>query len=85
MTARVPSLTRRALAHAAAASVVAVSAPAKAADTIRIGTYGGAGCTGVPEVAAYEKWLGRPLDVVLDFLEKETWKGMVDEAGWMSG
>jgi len=87
MTDRPPPLTRRALARAAAAMAAASAAPAQgvaAPAAIRIGTYGGAGSTGVPEVAAYEKWLGRPLDVVLDFLEKETWAGMVNEAGWMS-
>lgn len=83
MTLRVP-ITRRALGGIAAAAAVGASMPARAASTIRIGTYGGAGSTGVPEVAAYEKWLGRPLDVVLDFLEMQTWKGMVDEAGWAS-
>jgi len=89
MTSQAPATTRRALARAAAAavaaSVAAPPAPASAAGAVRIGTYGGAGSKGVPEVAAYEQWLGRPLDVVLDFLEMQSWKAMVDEAGWMSG
>ena len=86
MTIPGSGLTRRALGRAAASAVIASSsAPARAANAIRIGTYGGAGSVGVPEVAAYEQWLGRPLDVVLDFLEDQSWKAMVDAAGWMSG
>ena len=69
----------------AAATFAPLPAQASATDRILLGTYGGAGCTGVPEVSAFEAFLGRPMDVVLDFLEMQTWKGMVDEAGWMSG
>ena len=49
------------------------------------GAYGGAGCTGVPEVRAFETFLGRNVDVVLDFLQKDKWAGMIGEAGWIAG
>ena len=77
--------TRRAIGLAAAGAAIGLAPPSRAAEPFRLGTYGGAGCTGVPEVAAFEKWLGRPVQLVLDFLEMETWKGMVDEAGWATG
>ena len=82
-----PMTRRRLVAASAALATVGVTGGAGSAPPSprRIGSYGGAGSTGVPEVAAYEKWLGRPLSIVLDFLEMETWKGMVDEAGWMAG
>lgn len=83
MTRQQSPIGRRTLLAAAAGSLVA--GPATAAQAMRIGTYGGAGCTGVPAVEAYEKWLGRPLDVVLDFLEDRSWQAMVDESGWMAG
>lgn len=50
-----------------------------------MGTYGGAGCTGLPEVRAFEAWLGRKMDVVLDFLQTDTWAGMVNESNWIAG
>ena len=52
---------------------------------VPIGVYGGAGCTGVPAVRAYQSWLGRPVAVVLDFLQMDTWSGMENEAGWITG
>lgn len=66
---------------AALAAAPAAAAPPRMA----IGTYGGAGCSGKPVVKEFEDWLGRPLDVILDFLEMETWPGMVAMAGWMAG
>lgn len=80
-----PPLTRRAFAAAAATAVAYPVGSALAAPAMRIGTYGGAGCTGAPEVAAYEQWLGRPVDVVLDFLEHETWNSMIGACGWVAG
>ncbi len=52
---------------------------------VPIGVYGGAGCTGLPAVRAYQAWLGRPVAVVLDFLQMDTWSGMENEAGWITG
>lgn len=49
-----------------------------------LGTYGGAGCTGLPEIQAFQRWLGHPVDVVLDFLQKDSWSGMVGEMSWMA-
>lgn len=50
-----------------------------------LGTYGGAGCTGVPAVRAFESWLGREVEVVLDFLQSDSWDGMLHEASWIVG
>jgi hypothetical protein len=52
---------------------------------IPLGVYGGAGCTGVPAVEAFQAWLGRPVQVVLDFLQMDSWPGMLNEAGWITG
>ncbi len=70
---------------AAGGALVAGGRPALAARRIAIGTYGGNGCTGVPEVAAYEKWLGRKLDLVLDFLDTSSWDKMLGDARWTAG
>jgi hypothetical protein len=86
VTAGSGGLGRRAAARLLAAALAApVAATPRAAPRILFGTYGGGGCTGVPAVAGFEAWLGRRVDIVLDFLEMRTWKGMVDEAGWMAG
>ena len=77
------TLTRRefALLGAALATGTAAGNPKRPL----FGVYGGAGCTGVPEVSAYEAFLGKKVEVVLDFLQKDTWEGMVNEAAWAVG
>lgn len=67
------------------ATAIALGAASGAPKHLLIGTYGGAGCTGVPEVRAFEEWLSRKVDVVLDFLQTDSWDGMVNEAGWIAG
>jgi hypothetical protein len=52
---------------------------------MRIGTYGGSGCPAIPAIREFEQWLGRPMDLVLDFLEKTGWDGMVRMSDWMTG
>ena len=76
------ALGRRALGLGLAASACLGAAPPR---RTLLGTYGGAGCTGLPEVQAFEHWLGHPVDVVLDFLQKDSWSGMVGEASWIAG
>jgi hypothetical protein len=49
-----------------------------------LGTYGGAGCTGLPEVERFQRWLGHPVGIVLDFLQKDSWSGMIGEASWIA-
>jgi hypothetical protein len=50
-----------------------------------VGTYGGSGCDGVPAVAAFERWLGRDMDLVLDFVQfREDWTEMLQHAEWMA-
>ena len=92
MPDRTAAITRRAVIGASLAACLvpklawpAAPFPANASRPIAIGTYGGAGCTGVPEVRGFEAWLGRRMDVVLDFLEKSSWEGMLKEAQWMAG
>jgi len=68
---------------AAGSSVLAAEAPVPRRPLL--GTYGGAGCTGVPEVRAFESWLGHKVEVVLDFLQMDSWDGMLHEANWIVG
>jgi len=75
--------TRRHLGVLAASGIVALAASRR--QHLPIGVYGGAGCTGLPAVRAFESWLGRPVAVVLDFLQMDSWKGMENEAGWITG
>lgn len=82
---RNPARRRLGLALCAAGFARAAGAAAAPVGRTLIGTYGGAGCTGLPEVKAFEAWLGRRLDVVLDFLQTDTWSGMVNEANWIAG
>jgi hypothetical protein len=82
-------LTRRAaalglIAGAAGTAALGQSALRKSDRTL-IGSYGGAGCTGLPEIKAFEAWLGHPVGVVDDFLQKDTWSGMIGEATWIAG
>lgn len=93
-----PPLTRRAFVAGAGAAlpVAAAAAPAAAQRApgttaagerrrTRIGTYGGAGCDGVPRVAAFETWLGRPLDIVVDFCEsRRGWEQVLSSAQWIA-
>jgi hypothetical protein len=80
-----PARRRLGLAVFAAGLARVAGVAAAPAEHTLIGTYGGAGCTGLPEVKAFETWLGRRLDVVLDFLQTDTWSGMVNEANWIAG
>src|SRR5438270_1460217 len=80
-----PARRRLGLGFFAAGLARVASAAAAPVEHTLIGTYGGAGCTGLPEVKAFETWLGRRLDVVLDFLQTDTWSGMVNEANWIAG
>jgi hypothetical protein len=77
------ALTRRTLALGLLAGVTGAAAPV-AGERLLIGSYGGAGCTGLPEIRGFETWLGRRLDVVLDFLQTDTWAGMLGEAAWIA-
>jgi Glycosyl hydrolase family 26 len=70
---------------AVAGALVVTGARAAPARRIPIGVYGGAGCTGVPAVQAFQAWLGRPVQVVLDFLQTDTWSGMENETQWIAG
>ena len=76
------ALTRRHLAIGLAAGLAGAAGPPR---TTLVGSYGGAGCTGLPEIKAFEAWLGHPIGVVLDFLQKDTWSGMTGEASWITG
>lgn len=49
-----------------------------------IGTYQGAGCVGREKLAAHERWLGRPVDVVLDGPSQESWKLLTGTMQWLS-
>lgn len=40
---------------------------------VAIGVYRGAGPWGAARIGAYERWLGRPVDVALDFQDVDTW------------
>lgn len=78
--------TRRRFGLLALAGLTA-AAPSRAATPkpILAGVYGGAGCTGVPAVRAFQAWLHKPVQVVLDFLQMDSWHGMENEAGWITG
>src|SRR5882672_4716281 len=53
------------------------------AEATQFGIYGGNGCDGVRSTAEFEKWLGRPVDRVEDFLAQETWDSMVSDGRWL--
>lgn len=52
---------------------------------MRFGAYTGAGCTGSAETGAFERLIGRPVDIVIDFLAYDTWEGMIGACGWATG
>lgn len=40
---------------------------------VAMGVYRGPGQWGASRIGAYERWLGRPMDFALDFLDVDTW------------
>lgn len=72
----------RAAGPALLAALIALAAPAGAQD---LAVYKGAGCEGKPRIAGFERWLGRPIDRVVDFLARDSWQKMVDSTRWISG
>lgn len=52
---------------------------------MRFGVYAGAGCTGSAEVPTFEQLIGRPVDIVLEFLAYDTWDSMISACGWATG
>lgn len=60
------------------ASSIAQSAPKPA----QLSVYLGGGCTGRDRLPAFEKWLGRPVDRMVDFLSVDSWDGMKSTAAW---
>jgi hypothetical protein len=57
-----------------------------AADAVpgpKIGAYLGGGCDGFKRVPAFETWLGRKVDVMVDFLAADSWSAMVSTASWV--
>nr|WP_186329658.1 glycosyl hydrolase [Variovorax boronicumulans] len=61
------------------------SPPATATATAKpqIGVYLGGGCDGRKRLQAFENWLGRPVDFVVDFLAWDSWDAMAWAAGWV--
>jgi hypothetical protein len=51
-----------------------VAAP-PATSPAKVGVFRG---TSLPEVKAYEEWLGRPMDYVVDFSTRDTWQQIAD-------
>ena len=52
---------------------------------VLFGIYGGPGCYARPELAAFERWLGRRVELVVDFGEyRRGWRGMTEQAGWLT-
>ena len=67
---------RRTAGRAAAltiAAALALGAPAARAGTAEMGSYGGAGDTGVRRIPDFEAWLGRPIPLGLEFLFFKNW------------
>jgi len=62
-------------------ALVVAAANAVAADAA-VGAYKGAGCTGRDRVTAFESWLGRPAEVVLDGAAQDNWGTMVSSTKW---
>ena len=79
------TLTRRTFGLGAAAAALSPLHPGRAAPAMRFGAYAGAGCTGAPEITAFEKLIGRPVDVVLEFLAYDSWDQMIGACGWATG
>lgn len=49
----------------------------------RLGVYLGAGCDARKKLPAFEAWIGRPVDFVVDFLSWDSWEAMAWAAGWV--
>ena len=49
-----------------------------------LSVYKGAGCEGSARIAGFERWLVRPIDRVVDFLARDTWRSMVSSGKWIS-
>jgi hypothetical protein len=50
-----------------------------------LATFGGSGCDAMPGLTRFERWLGRPVDLVLDFGEyRHDWDEMVRQAEWLA-
>src|SRR5712691_5929642 len=83
MPRSMPSSTPLALNRACLAilAILAVVVP-RGAEAGQIGIYGGPGCRGVQHTAEFEKWLGRPVDRIEDFLAQESWDAMVNGGRW---
>lgn len=76
------AISRRELTFAAAS--VALGGLAQRPSPPLLGVYCGAGCTGVPHVRRFESWLGLKVNVVLDFLQMDSWQGLLNEAHWIT-
>jgi hypothetical protein len=61
-------------------ALLAASVPC--AGAAELGTYAGAGCTGVKHVDAFTHWFGAKPQRMLDFFAYDSWSGMVSEARW---
>ncbi len=57
----------------AIAAALALGAPAARAGNAEMGTYGGAGDTGVHRIPEFEAWLGKPVPLGLEFLFFTNW------------
>ena len=49
-----------------------------------LAVYKGAGCDGKKRIAAFEAWLGRPVDRVIDFLARDRWATVISSGKWVS-
>jgi hypothetical protein len=81
VTTRSGCLARLLAAGALALCALAASAgdvPARA----KLATYLGGGCTGRDKLPAFEHWLGRPVDMMVDFLSVDSWKGLESTSIW---
>jgi hypothetical protein len=48
-----------------------------------LAVYRGAGCDGAKRVPEFEKWLGRPVQRVVDFLDGRNWEHMRGSSKWI--
>jgi hypothetical protein len=66
----------------AAAWALALSSPAYAGADLAV--YKGAGCDGAKRLPAFETWIGRRVDRVVDFLDARSWAAMISSAKWIA-
>lgn len=66
-----------------AVAVLMLAVPAARADA-ELAVYKGAGCDGVKRIPAFEAWLGRRADRVVDFLDGKNWAAMTGSAKWIA-